>query len=110
MSIAALREVGADSIADAARHFMDQGVDGIVALVPHAGTLQALEVLNLDVPVVVVGSSGEGRFSGAMVDQKRGAGLAVAHLIEQGHKRIGHISGPRTGSTLRSGPKAGVRH
>jgi DNA-binding LacI/PurR family transcriptional regulator len=95
VSIAALREVSADSIADAARHFMDQGVDGIVALVPHAGTLQALEVLNLDVPVVVVGSGGEGRFSGAMVDQKLGARLAVAHLIEQGHKRIGHISGPQ---------------
>lgn len=95
VSIAAIREVSAESIADAARHFMDQGVDGIVALVPHAGTLQALEQLNLDVPVVVVGSSGEGRFSGAMVDQKMGARLAVAHLIEQGHQRIGHISGPQ---------------
>lgn len=95
VSIAAIREVSAESIADAVRHFMDQGVDGIVALVPHAGTLAALENLNLDVPVVVVGSSGEGRFSGAMVDQKLGARLAVEHLIEQGHQRIGHISGPQ---------------
>jgi len=95
VSIAAIREVGAESISDAARHFMDQGVDGIVALVPHTGTLQALEKLNLDVPVVVVGSSGEGRFSGAMVDQTMGARLAVGHLIEQGHQRIGHISGPQ---------------
>jgi len=95
VSIAALKEVSADSIADAARHFMDQGVDGIVAVVPHVGTLRALEVLNLDVPVVVVGSSGAGKFSGAMVDQRMGARLAVTHLIEQGHKRIGHISGPQ---------------
>jgi DNA-binding LacI/PurR family transcriptional regulator len=95
VSIAAIREVSAEAISDAARHFMDQGVDGIVALVPHTGTLQALEKLNLDVPVVVVGSGGGGRFSGAMVDQAMGARLAVGHLIEQGHQRIGHISGPQ---------------
>jgi DNA-binding LacI/PurR family transcriptional regulator len=30
-----------------------------------------------------------------MVDQKLGARMAVAHLIDQGHRRIGHISGPQ---------------
>lgn len=95
VSIAALKEVGPGTIADAVRHFMDQGVDGIVVLVPHPGTLQALEQLDLDVPVVVVGSGGDGRFSGAMVDQRLGARLAVEHLIAQGHRRIGHVSGPQ---------------
>lgn len=94
VSIAALKGVGSESLGDAMRHFLDQGVEGIVALVPHIGTLQALDALTPDVPVVVVGSSGEGKFSGAMVDQKSGARLAVAHLTDQGHKRIGHISGP----------------
>lgn len=95
VSIAALKDAGPESLGDAVHHFMDQGVDGIVALVPHAETLQALDALKLDLPVVVVGSSGEGRFSGAMVDQKLGARLAVAHLIDQGHTRIGHIAGPQ---------------
>lgn len=94
VSIAALKDVSADAIADAVRHFLDQGVDGIVAIVPHTGTLQALEGLNLELPVVVVGSAGEGRFGGAMVDQKLGARLAVEHLISQGHRKIGHVSGP----------------
>ena len=95
VSIAALKESGADSIADAVRYFTDQGADGIIVIVPHDGTVQTLEGLNLDVPVVVVGAGSHGRFSGAMVDQKRGARLAIAHLISQGHRRIGHISGPR---------------
>lgn len=94
VSIAALKEVSAQTIADAVRHFMDQGVDGLVVLVPHPGTLQALESLDLDVPVVVVGVGGVGRYSGAMVDQKLGARIAVDHLISQGHRRIGHVSGP----------------
>ncbi|WP_211881382.1 LacI family DNA-binding transcriptional regulator [Pseudarthrobacter albicanus] len=94
VSIAALKESGADSIADAVRYFTDQGADGIIVIVPHDGTVQTLEGLNLAVPVVVVGAGSHGRFSGAMVDQKRGARLAVAHLISQGHRRIGHISGP----------------
>ncbi|MBE4718011.1 LacI family DNA-binding transcriptional regulator [Pseudarthrobacter sp. AB1] len=95
VSIAALKDSGAESLAGAVRHFMDQGADGIIVIVPHDGTVQILEGLNLDVPVVVVGAGSRGRFSGAMVDQKRGARLAVAHLISQGHGRIGHISGPR---------------
>jgi DNA-binding LacI/PurR family transcriptional regulator len=94
VSIAALKESGADSIADAVRYFTDQGADGIIVIVPHDGTVKTLETLNLDVPVVVVGAGSHGRFSGAMVDQKRGARVAVAHLISEGHRRIGHISGP----------------
>ncbi|WP_427132703.1 LacI family DNA-binding transcriptional regulator [Pseudarthrobacter sp. S9] len=94
VSIAALKESGADSIADAVRYFTDQGADGIIVIVPHDGTVQTLESLSLDVPVVVVGAGRHGGFSSAMVDQKRGARLAVAHLISQGHRRIGHISGP----------------
>ncbi|XAS67658.1 LacI family DNA-binding transcriptional regulator [Micrococcaceae bacterium Sec5.7] len=95
VSIAALRSVSREAIFDALRHFMDQSVDGIVVLVPHSETLLALEELQPGVPVVAVGSLGNSAVSGAMVDQKRGAELAVGHLIEQGHRRIGHIAGPR---------------
>jgi DNA-binding LacI/PurR family transcriptional regulator len=94
VSIAAIKGAGAEAVSDAVRHLTDQGVDGLIVIVPHGGTLLALEELNLDMPVVLVGGAGEGRLSGAMVDQKLGARLAVAHLISLGHQRIGHVSGP----------------
>ena len=94
-SIAALREVSKEGILNALTHFRDQYVDGIIVLIPHAQTLTALDDMKLAVPVIAAGSPGNNNISGAMVDQRHGARLAVAHLIEQGHTRIGHISGPR---------------
>ncbi|MBE4720356.1 LacI family DNA-binding transcriptional regulator [Pseudarthrobacter sp. AB1] len=95
VSIEAIKEAGAGAISDAVRHLTDQGADGIIVIVPHGGTVQALEGLTLDVPVILVGAPGGGLFSGALVDQKLGARLAVSHLIDLGHRRIGHISGPQ---------------
>jgi DNA-binding LacI/PurR family transcriptional regulator len=95
VSIAALKSVSRESIFDAVRHFMDQSVDGIVVSVPHSDTLLALADLKIGAPVVAVGSLGNDAVSGAMVDQARGAELAVGHLIELGHRRIGHIAGPQ---------------
>ncbi|WP_345450814.1 LacI family DNA-binding transcriptional regulator [Arthrobacter gyeryongensis] len=95
VSIAALRTVNREAILDAVRHFLDQSVDGIVVIVPHSETLLALAEVNAGVPVVAVGSLGDASVSGAMVDQKHGAELAVRHLLDQGHRRIGHVAGPQ---------------
>jgi DNA-binding LacI/PurR family transcriptional regulator len=95
VSIAALRTVNREAILDAVRHFLDQSVDGIVVIVPHPETLPAVAEMNPGVPVVGVGSLGDATVGGAMVDQKRGAELAVRHLVEQGHRRIGHVAGPQ---------------
>lgn len=95
VSIAALREVSREAILDAVRHFLDQSVDGIVVIVPHVGTLAALAELPIGVPVVAVGSDGNEAVGGVRVDQRGGAELAVRHLIELGHRRIGHIAGPQ---------------
>jgi len=95
VSIAALREVSREAILDATMHFLDQSVDGIVVIVPHSETLAALAEVALGLPVVAVGTQGNETVSGVMVDQLRGTELAVRHLIEQGHRRIGHIAGPQ---------------
>ncbi|GGI01562.1 LacI family DNA-binding transcriptional regulator [Arthrobacter liuii] len=95
VSVAALREVTRGGILDAVRHFLDQSVDGIVVIVPHLETLAALAVLPIGVPVVAVGPNGNDTVGGVKVDQRRGAELAVRHLIGQGHVRIGHVAGPQ---------------
>ncbi len=113
VSIAALRSVGRDAIFDALRHFLDQAVDGIAVLVPHTETLRILEEFEPGVPVMAVGSLGNEAVSGAMVDQKRGAELAVGHLIELGHSRIGHIAGPADwidGALRTEGWRAALQH
>jgi DNA-binding LacI/PurR family transcriptional regulator len=95
VSIAALREVSREAILDATMHFLDQSVDGIVVIVPHSETLAALAEMALGIPVVAVGTQGNDAVSGVMVDQFRGTELAVRHLIDKGHRRIGHIAGPQ---------------
>ncbi|WP_431230633.1 LacI family DNA-binding transcriptional regulator [Paenarthrobacter nicotinovorans] len=94
VSVAGLREVTPETIKDAIAHFMDQGVDGIVVTVPHPGTFDVLRDITAQVPLVAVGSIGDGHLSGATVDQRQGAQLAVRHLLELGHQEIGHLSGP----------------
>ncbi|WP_416418628.1 LacI family DNA-binding transcriptional regulator [Paenarthrobacter aromaticivorans] len=94
VSVAGLREVTPETIKDAMAHFMDQGVDGIVVTVPHPGTFEVLKDITAQVPLVAVGSVGDEHLSGATVDQREGARLAVQHLLELGHKHIGHLSGP----------------
>ncbi|TDT74695.1 LacI family transcriptional regulator [Arthrobacter sp. AG258] len=95
VSVAALREVNRDAILAAVRHFMDQSVDGIVVIVPHLETPAALAALPVGVPVVAVGPVGNDAVCGVKVDQRRGAELAVQHLIQLGHTRIGHVAGPQ---------------
>lgn len=94
VSIAALRSIAREAIFDALKHFKDQSVDGIAVLVQHSETLQIIEEFNPGIPVVAVGSLGSTILTGAMVDQKHGAELATRHLIEQGHRKIGHVAGP----------------
>lgn len=56
--------------------------------------------LRAQAPVVVVNRSEEDhRVSSVVSDDARGMRLAVDHLIELGHRHIGHIAGPQALST-----------
>jgi len=72
-------------------------VDGIVWAVPEVGDNRRWvgEILN-DVPVPVVFLTMQPRpgISTVAVDNYVGGTLATRHLLEQGYRRIGHISGP----------------
>ena len=94
VSIASLREVTAGSINDAIAHFRSQSVDGIVILVPHPDILAVLRNVTVPVPMVAVGAGVGNQLTGASLNQRLGARLAVEHLVELGHRNIAHISGP----------------
>jgi DNA-binding LacI/PurR family transcriptional regulator len=94
VSIASLRDVSAESVTDAMDHFCDQGVDGVIVVVPHPAVLEALDQIKLDFPVITATSATHRPSPGAAVNQRLGAKLAVEHLIGLGHTCIGHLSGP----------------
>lgn len=91
---AAFADAGdADAVVGAVEHLASQGVEGIVVVAPHARTLDALDALQIGVPIVTLHSSEHGA-RGLSVDQAAGARLAVAALADAGHTRIAHLAGP----------------
>jgi DNA-binding LacI/PurR family transcriptional regulator len=69
-------------------------VDGVIVLGLPPEMVASEGLLDLDVPVVVLGSHTPGVAS-VRIDDREGARTAVRHLVERGHERIGLISGRR---------------
>lgn len=91
---AAFGEAGnAAAVVAAVDHLIAQGVEGIVVVAPHARTLEALDALKVDVPILTLHASGHGS-RGLSVDQVAGGRLAAAALADAGHTRIAHLAGP----------------
>ncbi|MBN2502481.1 MAG: LacI family DNA-binding transcriptional regulator [Anaerolineales bacterium] len=76
---------------------LSRHVDGIVWAVPEVGNnRKQLESKLADLPVPLVFLTMESRpnLSIVTIDNYLGAKLATEHLLEQGYRHIGHISGP----------------
>ena len=72
-------------------------VDGIVWAVPEiGGNHDWLQAENLDQlpPIVLLSMGARADLSIVAVDNRAGAKLAVTHLLEQGRRRVGIITGP----------------
>ena len=87
---------------------IERRVDGIMVASSRAMRRHASLLREIGVPVVLLNS---GRVEGLpSIDtaQRRGARLAAEHLLALGHRRIGHISAPRTNAAA-ADRLAGVR-
>jgi LacI family transcriptional regulator len=72
-------------------------VDGIIWAVPEVGGNHGWvtgQTLGLEVPLVYLTMQPQQNMSVVAIDNYLGGRMAVSHLLEQGYRRIGHISGP----------------
>lgn len=72
-------------------------VDGIIWAVPEVGENRNWanqQAVDLKVPIVYLAMEPKKNFSTASIDNYLGGRMAMSHLLEQGYRRIGHISGP----------------
>jgi DNA-binding LacI/PurR family transcriptional regulator len=91
---ASMLETDAASMRSAAELLVRQNVEAIVLIAPERGALDALDGIELGVPIVAVASEDRGGMHRVWLDQYAGARLAVEHLVSLGHREIRHVGGP----------------
>ena len=77
--------------------FFSRHVDGIIWAVPEVGENRKWvnnPPADIEVPLVYLTMETRDNLSIVSVDNYLGGRMAMAHLLEQGYRKIGHISGP----------------
>jgi LacI family transcriptional regulator len=92
-------EINDRSATDAIRESV---VDGIIMTTATSASSSLREVLQLNLPLVLVNRTIEGWPCDQVASDNRGGGHAVAqYLLKNGRRRIGLLGGPETASTIR---------
>lgn len=92
-----LREPESNNVAEILADLLSRHVDGIIWAVPEIGENRAWikqQIPELPVPLVFHSMEAHPRLSIACVDNHHGGRLATKHLLDQGYRDIGHITGP----------------
>src|SRR5512143_2496796 len=95
-----LKELSRDDAEDVVPIFQalfSRHVDGIIWAVPEVGENRNWvdrQSLDLKIPIVYLAMEPKQTISTVSIDNYLGGRMAMSHLLEQGYRRIGHISGP----------------
>lgn len=89
-------------LAAAIDHLGAQSVEGVVVIAPQQAVQEAMAALSLSVPSVTLHGAGVAADEGVFVDQFEGARIATRRLLDRGHTRIAHVSGPGDWSEARA--------
>jgi DNA-binding LacI/PurR family transcriptional regulator len=94
VSISSMLESDPGSMRGSVELLLGQNVEAIVLVAAHRGALEAMQRIDLGVPLLAVESSGRSGFHSVSIDQYAGAHAATMHLISLGHREILHLAGP----------------
>ncbi len=86
-----------------------KSIDGLILFETKEHDRELQTLINEDFPVVIVGEYSDGRVCSVDVDVPASARMAVEHLIELGHKKIGCITNAPLIYTAGSGRLKGYR-
>jgi LacI family transcriptional regulator len=92
-----LREPETNDGIEVFQNLLSRQVDGIIWAVPEIGSNRdwvVEQTQRLNIPVVFINMEPVAGLSVAAVDNRQGGWLATNHLLEQGYRRIGIITGP----------------
>jgi DNA-binding LacI/PurR family transcriptional regulator len=82
------------SVREGIEHFQRLGIEGLAMVTPHSEAVRYVRQQVAGIPVVTLESTDrEGQLS-VEVDNFAGALSATKHLLDLGHKKILHVSGP----------------
>ncbi|MEJ3405605.1 LacI family DNA-binding transcriptional regulator [Rathayibacter sp. YIM 133350] len=94
VSMASMLQTDATTLRSAADMLLRQNVEALVLISPERQAIEALQSLELGVPLIAVAAIPDGRGHRVALDQYAGARAAVEHLIALGHREIRHLGGP----------------
>jgi DNA-binding LacI/PurR family transcriptional regulator len=94
VSIASSRVLTRSAVLEAVGRLREQAVEGIIAIVPTDGAVDALASVPTGTALVSVGVGGETEVPVVGVDNTAGGELATTHLLDLGHRTVHHVSGP----------------
>ncbi len=91
---ASMADANREEILQAVDVLLRQQVEAIVVIATDQSSIEAIDGLEVDIPVVTADSSGHGDFPSVSIDQFEGATLATSYLADLGHRDILHVAGP----------------
>ncbi|MBB2903385.1 LacI family transcriptional regulator [Kineococcus radiotolerans] len=96
VNLAAWHGGSADDLTETVNRLIDQSVDGIAFVADRPLAAEALSSVNSRVPVAVVmsGAVANEKLASVEIDQVAGARAVTRHLLDLGHRRLVHLSGP----------------
>jgi DNA-binding LacI/PurR family transcriptional regulator len=83
------------SIENAVKQLKELGIEAIIVIAPQSKVVEVAKRVDPELPMVTIDFIDRPDLFSVSIDNYSGARIATRHLIEQGHKKILHIAGPK---------------